>query len=359
MICPLNWGLGHATRCIPLIAQWQELGCEVTLAASGRPLALLRQRFPSLRTIEFPDYHIRVPKSKRLILHLLIRWPWLLYHIRAERKTLQRLIAQHHFDVIVSDNRYGLWSPLAHCILITHQIMLKAPKGFRFGEGIVHRKLLRQFQHFDEIWIPDVEGVPNLSGDLSHQYPLPPHARYIGWMSRFAVSPDSIDSAVAKNYDITVLISGPEPQRSYFEDILVKQMRELKGSFCIIRGCPDQPNRTSSEAHIDFVNHADDAALTQIIRSSRCLICRPGYSTLMDLIYLGKSAVLVPTPGQTEQIYLGERMHAQGWFVTQPQSSLRLSSLLDDPSENRSPKIDLQGKTLDLASLIPIAGTTG
>lgn len=319
LVCPLSWGLGHATRCVPLIEALQNNGYRVLLGASGGARDFLARRFPALTLIEFPDYYLTFPASGRLVGALLLKLPFYLRRVHAEHQQLERLIETHGVDVVVSDNRYGLWSRKAHCIFIAHQLMVKAPPVLRFAEVWGHRILQKFIQRFDECWIPDVAGPDSLSGDLSQRYPLPAHARFVGMMSRFQ---STATTSRVMAYDFLGLISGPEPQRSLYEEALRHLFRASGRTACIVRG---QPGLSESEqdGNILLLPHAEDEILAALVRDARCIVCRPGYSTLMDLRLLGKSAVLVPTPGQTEQLYLAERLrqHA-GWQVIQ-QDDLR------------------------------------
>ncbi len=321
LVCPLNWGLGHATRCVPLIEQLQNNGFRVLLGASGDARGFLVWRFPALTLIEFPDYNLRFPASGRMVGALLLKFPYYLRRIRAEHQQLQHLIETHGVDVVVSDNRYGLWSRKAHCIFMTHQMMVKVPPLLRFAEGWAHRILMLFITKFDECWIPDVAGPGGLADDLAQRYPLPSHARFVGLMSRFQPSANTSPTMM---YDYLGLVSGPEPQRSLFEQALRRLFRKSGRPACIVRGQPGLSDSEQDE-NILLLPHADDDTLATLVRDAGCIVCRPGYSTLMDLQVLGRTAVLVPTPGQTEQVYLAERMNSQaGWTYLHQQ---KLSTL--------------------------------
>ena len=180
LVCPLNWGLGHATRCVPIIREQLAAGNEVVICADGYPLEFLRQEFPALRTIELPSYPIRYSKRKSQVMAMLRFLPILLKGIYVENKWLKKLLRQEHFDVIISDNRFGLWNRDIHSIYITHQVMIKMPKGLKWLEPIgyaMHRQIINKF---NECWIPDFAENGGLSGDLSHKYELPANAKFIG-----------------------------------------------------------------------------------------------------------------------------------------------------------------------------------
>jgi len=326
LVCPLNWGLGHATRCVPLIETLQQRGFHVILAATGRARAFLELRFPEISCIDFPDYQIRIPRSGRLISHLLLKFPVYLWRVRTEHQRLKALIGEHKVDVVISDNRYGLWTKKVHCIFITHQLMVKCPPWLRFAEGMVHKGLLHFVKKFDECWIPDSASAMNLSGDLSHKYKLPENACFTGHMSRFKFLSATAAQDAVPTYEILAVVSGPEPQRSQFEELLTLRLNETAQRCCIVRGLPDE-TRSETYGKTDLIPHAEDAVLASLIRNAELIICRPGYSTLMDLLVLRKNALLIPTPGQTEQEYLGRRMKDQGYFISITQQDLKTMDL--------------------------------
>ena len=320
LVCPLNWGLGHAGRCVPLIEELIEAGNEVTIGADGKARAFLKDRFPQLPTIEFPDYGIRIPRKGRLTSYLLLRLPLLFAKVRCEHKRLESLIALHHFEVVISDNRYGLHTQKAFTIFITHQLMVKLPPVLRFAEILAHRIILRYVKKFNRCLIPDVEGMVNLSGDLSHKYPLPSNACFAGLMSRFSRQ-EARPELMVPSYDVVCILSGPEPQRSHAERLLMEILQHSNQQCCMLRGIPGN-TAVRKMGKIDVYDHATDECLRQLITQCRKLICRPGYTSLMDLVILRKSALLIPTPGQSEQIYLASIMKQRGWFDTVRQEEL-------------------------------------
>ena len=218
LICPLNWGLGHATRCVPVIREQLAAGNEVVICADGYPLEFLRQEFPALRTLELPSYPIRYSRGKSQVFAMLLFLPTLLKGIYRENYWLKKLLIKEHFDVIISDNRFGLWNKSIHSIYITHQVMIKMPNGLKWLEPfgyILHKYIINKF---NECRIPDFAEDGGLSGDLSHKYALPKNATFIGTLSRFN---DYKLTAPDANYQIVAVLSGVEPQRTLFEKELI------------------------------------------------------------------------------------------------------------------------------------------
>lgn len=313
LIAPLDWGLGHATRCIPIIRHILELGHEPVIAADGRPLTLLREEFPTLEFIPFKGYEISYPEGQGMVWKMGVAAPRILRRIAQEHDELQTMIDRHRLHGVISDNRFGLYTRKVPCVYITHQVMIKAP----FLEGYLHRLHKGYMDRYTEVWVPD-HSENGLSGDLGHRYALPQTGRFIGPLSRFEAG-----EAVPVR-DILVLISGPEPQRTRFECMVLEQLEAFEGTAMAVLGTPEiKDERLDGRGH-RIVPHLPAAALEQAIRESRLIVSRSGYSTIMDLSVLGKKAVFVPTPGQTEQEYLGGMFHQRGQHLLMPQRSFNL-----------------------------------
>ncbi len=304
LVCPLNWGLGHATRCVPIIRRLVDEGNEVVVASDGYPLTFLQKQFPQLRSIELPSYPISYSKGNSQVWQMLRLIPKILNGIKKEHRWLDELLKKKHFDEVISDNRFGLWSKKTHSIYITHQVMIKMPKGLKWLEPIAYKLHRRYIDRFDTCWIPDRESG-GLSGDLSHKHPIPPNAQFIGPLSRFdkftGIEPNS-------EYKTIVILSGVEPQRSIFEKEMVEKYKKSPKKTIIVQGKPTEDVRIEKIGQVDLVSHIDDNKFAAILKGCKEIICRAGYSTVMDLdtLQVLKKAQFYPTPGQTEQEYLAE-----------------------------------------------------
>jgi len=303
LICPLNWGLGHATRCVPVIRKLIDKGHEVVIVADGYPLVFLRQEFPSLRFIEFPSYSIYYSAGKSQVGAMIFNFPDIIKGIINEHIWLRNLLRSEHFDQVISDNRFGMWNKHVHSVYITHQLMVKMPQHLKFLELLVHWIHKAFINRYDECWIPDRFENGGLSGDLAHKYPLPLNAKFIGTLSRFqgtqSVEPNT-------DFDVVAVISGVEPQRTIFEDSLIWKYQNLQEKVLIVRGQPQAMKNKKQIGNICFVSHLPDYELAAVLFGAKNIICRSGYSSIMDLDALNclKKAELIPTPGQTEQEYL-------------------------------------------------------
>jgi len=344
----LDWGLGHASRSIPLIDNLIARGVVVIIASSGYALAMLKMQYPELQFITLPSYRIKFTKSNSIIAPIIFQLPHIQYVISREHRILEQFIASHPVDGIISDNRYGLWSKKVASVFITHQVFLKLPKPLQAFAGLVNQIHHRFIKRFDNCWIPDYPGDQNISGDLSHAFPINfPHA-FIGPLSRFRSV--SISNSNFR-YDALAVLSGPEPQRSVFEEVLIRQMTDADGKYCLVRGLPGSSGNIISRPNIDIYNYLNNKELTSIMAESKLLICRSGYSTLMDLAALKKPAILVPTPGQSEQEYLAEYHDRKGHFGVSSQKSFQMKTMSDGISAfsgiTNQFSVDLSAKALD------------
>ena len=316
LVAPLDWGLGHATRCIPIIKYLLEKKYEVIIGADGRPLQLLQKEFPSCEFVKISGYNISYPKNGSMVLKMAAQIPKIFSGIKREHDLLKKLIKEKKIDAVISDNRFGLWSKEVPCVFITHQLMIKSP----FGEKFIHQLNKKYISKYNECWVPDIppptksspkgRGLESgLSGDLSHKFPLPKNAKYIGILSRFFTNAQN-DKAKRR---LLVILSGPEPQRTIFEKKILEQLNiplnpPSKGELTalIVQGITEKNERKKISENVSIVSHLTTEELQKEILSSKIILGRPGYSTVMDLAVMNKKAIFVPTPGQTEQEYLAK-----------------------------------------------------
>lgn len=324
LICPLDWGIGHATRCVPVIRKFQELGDEVVIVADGRPYEFLKREFPQCRLIRLRGARITYPKRDSFLFHILKLSPILLRSYYQEREDLKNLIRLERPAIIVSDNRYGLWNKQVYSILITHQVRIIVPFSVQVLSGILNRVIIRQIEKFNECWIPDFELHNGLAGLLSHPFKLPSNAHYIGTLSRFSDPRQRFVSQPTSDYGIFVAISGPEPQRAILEETISKQLKNSGLSGNIVRGLTENSEEWDLTDKIHVFSHLETARMKEYMLRSHIVICRPGYSSLMDLVTLGINAILIPTPGQTEQEYLARYLMEKKIYFSMPQDRFDL-----------------------------------
>lgn len=313
LYCVLNWGLGHATRSIPVIEALLQKGNDVTLASDGMPLDMLRRTFPNLQTIALPAYDVKYPRPSIVQNMLLQAWP-IFNAIRKENKAVKKLYDKHGYDYIISDNRPGCYHPAATSVFISHQLQPYHPLALlRFAFKWVNRWYYR---HFDVFWIPDDEAIL-LSGDLSTTGVDPSRVKWIGLCS-------GMETRIREpQKKITLLLSGPEPQRSLLENRLIKALQPIADyTVCLVRGTTEAVLSEGLPDGWEVIPLADAAQVNQLLLYSTLVVCRSGYSTLTDLVVTGCPALLIPTPGQTEQEYLA-RLHERRWpWVSQDDFSL-------------------------------------
>ena len=298
----LNWGLGHATRSIPIIRSLIRLNYEVILCSDGDALILLQNEFPQLQCIELPGYKVRYD-FRSMILNMMRYSISMLKAIHKEEKVLKELVSKYQPDFIISDNRYGFHHKKVKSIFITHQLNIPSQKKW---QSLTANRFLRQFiKRFDTCWVPDLEVNPNLSGLLSHEVSVSIPIQYIGPLSRFS------RMEFEQKYEVAFVLSGPEPQRTKLEKMIIDQQSNLKGQCCLVRGTEVPMENINQSNNLTVFNLLGSEQLQRLIAESRLLVCRAGYTTIMDLAIIRKSAMLIPTPGQPEQEYLASHLSTQ------------------------------------------------
>jgi len=320
LIAPLDWGLGHATRCIPIIYELLSGNCTVVIAASGATEILLKNEFPQLTFLPLKGYNIQYSRSKSWFrVKMLFQVPAIILSIYYENQWLKKSVREQGIDLVISDNRFGLHHSSIPSVYITHQLLIKT--GDRFTEKLAQKIHFHFIKKYTQCWVPDFEGSDNLAGELSHPKKYPGNIQYIGPLSRFE------KKILEKKYDLLLLISGPEPQRSIFEKLLFDQLHLFTGTVLLVRGLPGSDSR-SQQKNITVKDHLAANELSEAIQEAKLVIARSGYTTIMDLVKLQQKAVIVATPGQTEQEYLAQHLAQQKIFYTIEQGKFMLDKVL-------------------------------
>ena len=343
-ISPIDWGLGHATRCITLIKGFEKLGYQVFIATEGYHEAILREALPTAQFLHLRGYRIRYAKWGFILpIVLLFQLPKIIYSIIYENSWLKKAQAQYEFDLIVSDNRFGFYHKLVPSVFITHQLNLQI--HFEVATRLFQKIQYAWLKRFTACWIPDIEGPDNLSGVLANpkQKPSIP-LWYMGCLSRLIDTPidnssdnsSAVHSATAHSAAPTVflgIVSGPEPQRTLLENLLWKAGNALDIPFVVIAGTPSKeaPNKIIEEnKNATLYAHLAAPELVQEIKRAEYIICRGGYTTLMELIPFRKKLIFIPTPGQTEQMYLGKLWQEKNWALCYAQENFKLNFALEE-----------------------------
>lgn len=322
LVAPLNWGLGHATRCIPIIKGLIACGYNPILASDGQALALLKQEFPSLQMLYLPSYDIEYAKKGNHFKWKMIKnSPKMIKAILAEKRIIKAWINEHQLAGIISDNRLGVYSKIIPSVFITHQLNVLTGNTSWLSTKM-HEFIIRKF---NQAWVPDFEKSPNLSGKLGHSKNQSYIKKYIGPLSRFEKQNLPII------YDILVLLSGPEPQRSILEQILNQELINSDYNVLFVKGIIESEQKTNQSENITFYNFMNSEQLEKAIVQSEFVLCRSGYTTVMDLAKLGKKAFFIPTPGQFEQEYLAKKLKKDMLVPFSKQEEFQLKDLLKVP----------------------------
>lgn len=311
LVAPLDWGLGHATRCIPIIKHLKALDCEVIIAGTPTQGKLLKQQFPQNLFLPISGYNITYTKHRSLLpVKMLAQLPKIFSSIKKEHRWLQKIIQQHKIDVVISDNRYGLYSNLVPCYFITHQLqVITANKWMDKLARIIN---YRYINRFTACWVPDEKEEPSLAEKLSHPETMPKiPVHYIGPLSRF----EKGETREIK-YTWMMILSGPEPQRTLLEMKFLLSAGSMQGEVLLVRGKPGSEEKIPVPGNCTVYNHLPTEEMLHAIQSSEYIISRCGYTTVMEMFSLQKKCIFIPTPGQTEQEYLAKHLMNQQWCYT-------------------------------------------
>lgn len=341
LISPLNWGLGHATRLLPVIDALLKDGHNCLIAGETPSIDIIREAFPNLEYIEIKGFKVRLSKSPNQLLKLLEQLPRFLFSIARDKKTVKSLISRHNIDLIISDNRYGFRYKKVSSVIITHQTSLYTGLLMCCTKPFIQLILHWWISRFDSCWIPDIDETPSIAGKLSIKQ-LNKSTHKIGILSRLSLS-KTIHSPLPTidPPDVLIILSGPEPQRSQFEMMISKRFINSDLKVVLLQAQPGKDKKKGHLGSITFLSHCDAQTYYQLLSKSRQIICRSGYSTLMDLFYANRKAILIPTPGQYEQMYLARHMHDNFNFLVVKQNRILTSShLAFYPDKNRASAYD-------------------
>ncbi|WP_298531053.1 glycosyltransferase [uncultured Algibacter sp.] len=342
LVAPLNWGLGHATRCIPIINALLEHNFVPVIASDGRALTLLRKEFPNLSSIELPSYNITYAKNSKLFkLKLLKDSPKLLNAIKDEKKAISRILERNDIAGIISDNRLGVRNKKVPSVFITHQLHVLSGSTSWLSTKM-HQKFIKKF---DICWVPDVDGDINLSGKLGHTKSFDIPVKYIGPISRFSASNLPIRN------NLMVIISGPEPQRELLEKKLINELINYPGKVIFVKGVMDREQAIEHLGNMSIYNFMTSELLEKTIKESALIISRSGYTTVMDLAKLNKKAYFIPTPGQFEQEYLAKRLTEMNLVPSCKQDDFTLKKLNEVPAFEGLKAFNFQTNYKELFSL--------
>ena len=373
MICPLEWGLGHASRCVPLAGELKSKGHEIVFAAGENHLAFLKGEFPDAEFLIFPGFNPSYSRYLPMWLTMVFKSPSLLYHIIKEHVCLEKIIRDNKINAVISDNRFGLWNSGVKSVYITHQLRIKFPKWTLFLEPLIaaiHKWVIKKY---DYCLVPDLPGELNFTGELSHGIKLFNEVRFIGLLSRFSdLASDTGQVPENRKEYVLLILSGPEPQKSIFKNKIIGALKDRNLELIILGAEPDgnyfekKKDRKTisvgdnryrmtaeknddeelapeglynfetfrSKISIRYYRHLPAPEIQNLIINSKAIITRSGYTTIMELISLGRTALLVPTPGQTEQEYLGKTLNEKRWFTTLNQNKIdnKINLNLSKPS---------------------------
>jgi len=316
-----SWGLGHATRSLPVIRKLLEENNKVTIISSGRSLTLLQKEIGNdAEYIDIPDYPLLLSENARQFMaKSVVYWPVFIKRIGAGLQHLTKILRRKKYDLIISDARYDMYSKEIPSFFISHQMRIMNPLRIKMFESGSELFNLFFFNRFTGVIVPDYK-ENDLSGDLSHNLRRieEDHLHYVGVLSDFT------RKKTEKNIDYLISISGPEPQRSMLEEKLLSQVHQLDGTIAMTLG------KTEKQAKMHKRNITMYSFLTrekreELLNRAKMVIARSGYSTIMDLAVVGTKALMTPTIGQIEQEYLADYHNKKGTFYSVSQNEIHLA----------------------------------
>ncbi|QES89546.1 glycosyltransferase [Rhizosphaericola mali] len=303
LLSPLDWGLGHTTRCIPIIQYFIENHWDVVIACTSysNSFYILQQEFPQIKFENLRGYGITYTgKRKTFAWKMMLQIPRILRAIANEKRWLNNYIKTHSIDLVISDNRYGFSTKKVPSIFMTHQLEMIMP--FQWLKVWVQKRNYSYVNQFAQCWVPDAAGVVNIAGSLSHPKYLPKiPLKYIGPLSRLGKK-----KTQDFKYRFLCVMSGPEPQRTILENKLIEVATQMKGKFLFVRGLPNATDKLEVPTNCEVVSHLSNEDMKLAFAQSEFIVSRSGYTTVMELLSWNKKSILIPTPGQTEQEYLGK-----------------------------------------------------
>ncbi len=330
-ISPIDWGLGHATRCIPLIRALIALNYKIYIATEGKHEAILREAIPSAVFLPLRGYKIRYSKTSALLIPVIIfQLPKIIFSIINEYFWLKNISKKYHFDLIISDNRFGFFHKKITSVFITHQLELQTP--FAWSTKLIQKITYQFINKYSACWVADMKPPHNLSGVLASPSKLPSiPVWYMNCLSRLMDEP-KLEAKENSNKPVIKflgIVSGPEPQRTLLENLLWEQGNEIGQPFVVVAGLPNEKLYQKNTTNGYLYHHLNGADLKAQISSAQYIICRGGYTTLMEMIPYHKKLIFIPTPGQTEQAYLAKYWQEKKWAIGFKQSEFNLATALE------------------------------
>jgi len=335
-----SWGLGHAVRDLPLMRRIIKERHQLTVIGKGRSLQFLKKELKSNCSYrEIADYSLAYSERNFSVAKFVTRLPIYISEIVQEHSKIERLVKSHPCDRIISDSRFGVYERGIPSFFIFHQLRFIAPKRVKFFEMFTEGFNYLFKDNFDKFLIPDTK-EDSLSGDLSHNllYFKQSKIEYLGPLG------DLEKKDLFSDIDYFISLSGPEPQRSVLEKKIMDQISSLKGRIVVTLGKPEEEKTEYFSDNIQIFSCLNRKKQEEMMNRAKLIITRSGYTTLMELAFLGKKALFIPTPGQTEQIYLADYHMNKKNFYSVSQNKLNLVKDVEKAKKYKGLSLDFSPK---------------
>ena len=311
LLSPLNWGLGHVSRTVPIIQWLLANENEVIICCDESQERFYRNYFPEIWYVPHEGYPFKFKGNGNWTLDILKTFSALHLFLKDEKRRVKDLVEKFNPDLIISDQRFGFISKKVKSVIISHQVNLPV-SNWNLLARVWNRKLLSKF---NEVWIPDTI-EQEFSGELSNGNLKNKH--FIGNCSRFKNVLKENSMSKVKQYKYLGIISGPAPYNKQLLDLLIKKM-ELSNQKVVVIIPEELYDESLNSELITAISSPSHKEFIELLLESKIVISRAGYSTLMDLVETKNEGILIPTPGQAEQEYLSEfhKNHKSWTFKTE------------------------------------------
>lgn len=320
----LNWGFGHLTRCFPIIRSLIELKKQLLIVCTPAQQEVLARSFDGLIFFNAADDTPRYGKTKATtLLRLSLQAPFQLMKVKRDNKLLERLSQEYDIELIISDNKYGFYHSRIPSVILTHQLNIQTGLG-KWADAVANRINRKLLSRFREVWVVDGVGKNSLAGSLSAASDnIDARVKWIGTLNRLQIR------AQKGSEKLLIILSGPEPQRTILEELIVHQLPVNHRHITLIRGTKKNFSQQALQklTSLQFTNWIDLAGLAeieQLLSQTEWVLGRAGYTSLMEWVTGGWKSIVIPTPGQAEQEYLGYYLMQRGWVFSVEQNNFDL-----------------------------------
>ncbi|MEK6968538.1 MAG: glycosyltransferase [Nanoarchaeota archaeon] len=321
-----NYGLGHATRMLPVIMKLIEQGEKVTIVAKGNSLLMLKNELGDASNYELMQYEVPLKFSDKgfSMFETLKAGPSFISLISSQKKWLENFSAKEKIDRVIADGEIGYHLKNKKSFFVNNQLRLLP--GSLLGDGT---ELLTDVfsKGFEKVIVPDDENG-TLGGLLTSKTRFYDKKRlaYVGILSSIR------KKNVVRNVDYFISISGPGISKEVFTRQVMEQLHLLKGKVVVALGRPDL-KEIASKGNAKIYPYLNRKQQESFLNKAKLVISRSGYTTMMELAEIDKKAFFIPTLNHPEQEYLAKFQKNSGRFHYSKQDSFNFKEDIDEAKQ--------------------------